>query len=253
MTTSHQGAPCWYELSTTDIDGAQRFYSAALGWNVTDSGMAGMDYRLAALEGSMVAGIAPAQADQPTAWTIYFAVTDCDTSFAEAVALAATPIVPPSDVPGTGRFAVLIDPQGAAFGILQPEPMPDGSIGEAFHQDKPGHGNWHEIICPDPAKALTFYGQLFGWMVARAVPMGPSTYHVIGWQGTEIGGAFTPETDGPARWLTYFTSAGVAASQAAVTAAGGAIDSGPDAVPGGVYSLQCSDPQGGAFAFVGPM
>ena len=36
-----------------------------------------------------------------------------------AASLGATTYVPPSDIPGMGRFAVLADPQGAAFAIYR--------------------------------------------------------------------------------------------------------------------------------------
>ena len=52
MTDSSHGLPCWYELMTTDLDAAQGFYGALMGWTVTDAGMPGFDYRLAAAAGT---------------------------------------------------------------------------------------------------------------------------------------------------------------------------------------------------------
>ena len=34
--------------------------------------------------------------------------------------LNATVVVPPTDIPNVGRFAILVDAQGSATGILQP-------------------------------------------------------------------------------------------------------------------------------------
>jgi predicted enzyme related to lactoylglutathione lyase len=253
MTADFHGAPCWYELSTSDITRAQAFYTAILGWTVADSGMPGMDYRLGKVGDTMVAGLTPAQDGMPSAWTLYFAVTDCDASFAQAQGLAATPVVPPTDIPGTGRFAIMIDPQGAAFGILQPEPMEDGSAGGAWDPDKTGHGNWHDLVTADPAAALAFYGALFGWTSTRSMPMGADmTYHFIGWNGRDIGGAFAPSPPSPAYWKPYFAVASANGSIPVIASAGGTLLSGPDEVPGDAFILQVKDPQGAVLGLVGP-
>jgi predicted enzyme related to lactoylglutathione lyase len=60
----------------------------------------------------------PAQV--PPFWLVYFAVTDCDGMVAKAKQLGANVTVEPADVPNVGRFAVVMDPSGAAFGFLQP-------------------------------------------------------------------------------------------------------------------------------------
>lgn len=246
---SFHGLPCWYELASTDLTKSQNFYADVLEWKWADSGTPGMDYRLAKRDGSMVAGLFAAQDGMSPAWTIYFAVSDADVTAAQAEALGATIVVPPSDIPGTGRFAMLIDPQGAGFAILQPL---DGGTGGAFDQSKRGHGNWHELITPDPAAGLAFYGSLFGWTETRSVPMGPEmTYHVIGRQGLEIGG--TCKLPGiAAHWKPYFAVVSAAAAKLQVAAAGGVVTHGPDEVPGGAFTLQVTDPMGTIFALVGP-
>jgi hypothetical protein len=57
--------------------------------------------------------------DAPAHWLVYFAVGDCDASAAKAARAGATLVVPPSDIPGVGRFAVATDPQGAAFAMIE--------------------------------------------------------------------------------------------------------------------------------------
>ena len=51
-------------------------------------------------------------------------MSDCDGSAALAENLGATLVMKPMDIPGTGRFAILRDPAGAAFAILKTLPMP---------------------------------------------------------------------------------------------------------------------------------
>jgi len=64
----------------------------------------------------------PAQmpAQVPSFWMPYFQVTSVDTSASKAKELGGKVMVGPNEIPGTGRFAVLTDPQGAAFAVYQP-------------------------------------------------------------------------------------------------------------------------------------
>jgi predicted enzyme related to lactoylglutathione lyase len=54
-------------------------------------------------------------------WLIYFAVDDCDASAAKAEQLSGKVMMKPTDIPDVGRFAVITDPQGAWFAIMQPK------------------------------------------------------------------------------------------------------------------------------------
>ena len=53
-------------------------------------------------------------------WVSYFRVGDCDSTVAKAVQLGGSIAVPAESVPTVGRFAVLADPAGARFGVMQP-------------------------------------------------------------------------------------------------------------------------------------
>jgi uncharacterized protein len=61
----------------------------------------------------------PQDAQAPPHWLAYFAVADCDAAASRAVSLGAMTYMPPTDIPGTGRFAVFADPQGAMFAIYR--------------------------------------------------------------------------------------------------------------------------------------
>ena len=58
----------------------------------------------------------PAQV--PSYWMVYFNVSDVDGSRRKAIEAGAQEMLAPQDFPG-GRFAILSDPQGAAFGLLK--------------------------------------------------------------------------------------------------------------------------------------
>lgn len=249
------GTPCWYELSTTDPDGAATFYGAVLGWNVVETGMPGYDYRLAsAADGSRVAGVTPLPegADFPPNWLSYAAVDSADDTVAAASAAGATVVVEPTDIPGTGRFAIFADPQGATFGVLQPEPMddPDAMGKGAFDAGTPGHVNWNELMSADPDAALQFYTDLFGWTPSTPMDMGEmGTYQLIAHDGADIGAIMGLGEAPTSVWLPYFVVGGaIDEGIAAVTDGGGSVHAGPIEVPGGQQVAVCQDPQGAWFA-----
>jgi predicted enzyme related to lactoylglutathione lyase len=57
----------------------------------------------------------------PSYWMVYFNVDDVDAAFRKAIDGGAKEMLAPGDFPG-GRFAILTDPQGAAFGLLKTSP-----------------------------------------------------------------------------------------------------------------------------------
>lgn len=61
-------------------------------------------------------------AEVPAHWLVYFGTEDTDATVAKASELGGTTLVPPTDIP-PGRFAVLMDPGGAAFAVIKNTPM----------------------------------------------------------------------------------------------------------------------------------
>jgi predicted enzyme related to lactoylglutathione lyase len=58
-------------------------------------------------------------AEVPDSWLVYFGTADVDGDTKKAADLGAAVVVEPMDIPNTGRFSVLLDPQGAAFALFQ--------------------------------------------------------------------------------------------------------------------------------------
>ena len=126
----HQGAEvieepntlCWNELATTDTTRAGAFYSGLLGWQPERQQYGPIDYTIfkqgERMNGGMME-IAPDWGPVPPHWLVYFAVDDCDATAAAAGRLGGSVQMPPSDIPGVGRFAMLKDPQGATFAIIK--------------------------------------------------------------------------------------------------------------------------------------
>ncbi|MEQ1828433.1 MAG: VOC family protein [Pirellula sp.] len=117
------GTVCWTELATSDMGKAESFYSSVFGWTLKQSEIPGMDYTEFSNGGKPIGGLMKLtdhMVGVPSHWGIYFMVEDCDAMASKATELGATVCVQPQDIPNTGRFAVIQDPQGAAFMIFKP-------------------------------------------------------------------------------------------------------------------------------------
>jgi hypothetical protein len=117
------GSLSWNELATRQPDAAIPFYRDVFGWDSVTHDMDGSSYTEWLLEGrGSIGGMMPMDAtipaDVPAHWRVYFAVADADATVARATELGGTVYVPPLDIP-QGRMAMLADPQGAAFNVIQ--------------------------------------------------------------------------------------------------------------------------------------
>lgn len=116
------GALVWTELTTRDTTRAESFYIALFGWTAKHSSPGSpMEYTEFHNQGKPGVGMMamPSQVPPqvPSYWMPYFQVANCDASTDKAKQLGATPMMGPQDIPGTGRFAILTDPQGAMFAL----------------------------------------------------------------------------------------------------------------------------------------
>lgn len=251
--TNQTGTPIWYELMTSDIDGAQAFYADVVGWRIGPSGMAAnADYRiLTAPDGQGAGGLLPMPAGAPMqpGWLAYIGVDDVDAVADRVVQLGGSIHMPPQDLPGVGRFAFVADPQGLPFYIMRgasPEPS------QAFHVNSPGHCAWNELVTSDHEAALEFYEALFDWRSTETMPMGEmGDYCFIDHAGQRIGAIMTAGKGAPMRWHCYFNVPSIEAAITRIAAGGGTVTMGPHEVPGGMHIVLGTDPQGAAFALVG--
>lgn len=117
------GSLTWNELTTRDVDGSKAFYAAVFGWQARDGAIGDVPYVFWDCEEESVAGMMPMTGrgwpvDLAPHWMVYFAVADCDHTADRAVTLGGQVSVPPTEFP-MGRFAVINDPQGGTFSILE--------------------------------------------------------------------------------------------------------------------------------------
>jgi predicted enzyme related to lactoylglutathione lyase len=120
------GSLCWNDVLTRDAEAGKAFYTAVFGWEAGRPPFEGAPetYTVWQLDGHPVGGMMQMTddafpADVPPHWSVCFAVSDCDATVAKGRELGATITMDPMDMP-IGRFAGLIDTQGASFAIMQP-------------------------------------------------------------------------------------------------------------------------------------
>jgi predicted enzyme related to lactoylglutathione lyase len=243
--TSTRGRFVWYDLLTSDLKGAEAFYPKVAGWGIQP--WEAMPYTMWTANGQPMGGVMSSDGTGvPPHWLAYIAVPDVDKTLEQIASLGGRTIVPGKDIPTVGRFAIVADPQGAAFAVFKsanpPQPEADAAIGEF---------SWHELATTDYAKGFAFYEAIFGWQKLAEHDMGPlGIYLIFGRNDRQLGGMFTlmPGMNVPPHWLQYIRVDSADAAAGRVTANGGKIINGPMDVPGGDRIAQCLDPQGAAFA-----
>jgi predicted enzyme related to lactoylglutathione lyase len=112
------GSVCWTETMTRDTEAAATFYCEVFGWDTeTDQG----NYTTFLLNGEKIAGLLPipdlVPAEAPAHWSVYFTVESCEVTERAAVDLGGSVLVETMPVE-IGHFAVLEDPDGAPFDIM---------------------------------------------------------------------------------------------------------------------------------------
>jgi predicted enzyme related to lactoylglutathione lyase len=108
------GSFAWNELATKDIAAARAFYTSVFGWGIADE--TSLEGTAFTVDGNVVCGAHPAGDGEFPAWSVWFAVEDCDAAAAKVKELGGSVLVEPNDM-DFGRGAVVADPGGAVFGI----------------------------------------------------------------------------------------------------------------------------------------
>lgn len=236
-----QGVPSWADLATSDLEGARAFYGALFGWEWDVSGPEFMHYSQALMRGRRVVGMGPRMDDdQPVAWMTYLAVDDADKVVVSIPAAGGTVLVPPMEIPGSGRMSIALDPTGVGFGMWEAaEHHGSGVVNE------PGAVVWNELVSPDLPAAQAFYAAALGveW---TAEDVEGSPYGLLQVGGRSVGGAVPG--DAP-HWELYFEVADPGATVARAQELGAEVLLPVTATPQGPMAT-LRDPQGARFSVI---
>ncbi len=244
------GTFIWFDLNTTDVQGAISFYTKVVGWETEE--WSGMPYTMfKPAGGAPLGGVNELDAEAaargvPSHWLGHIAVGDIDQAVAGVLAGGGRVLSPVVDLPTVGRMATVGDPWGAVFSVFQP-------VGEAQAPTPPGAMGvmcWAELMTKDVGEALGFYGALFGWTRGDHFDMPGGQYVMMRSAGSEQ--AFAGVMVCPAgmewgAWLYYFSVPDLDASVAIAKGEGASLHIPIMDVPGGRIAMMV-DPQGGNFA-----
>ena len=246
------GAPCWFELATTDQDGAKTFYTELFGWDTKDSPMGPDAVYTMWKKGERDVGggykLMPDMLQQgiPPHWMVYFMTPNADECAAKVAALDGKVLQGPFDVMTHGRMAVCQDPTGAVFSIWQPNTHPGAT---AMGED--GTVCWSELMTRDAQSARRFYTDLFGWSTKGSAGM--AEYIEFSAGGESRGGIMPMDEQFqgiPPHWGIYFMVNDCDASVARAKEMGGVVRHGPFDAPGVGRIAIMADPQGAGFSLI---
>lgn len=244
----------WHELSTTDPEGAQRFYAEIIPWGTQPSEEI-EEYTLWTNAGRAIGGVKALKNGSSSGsahpnWLPYVSVYDVDDCARQVTQLGGAVAHGPVETPNVGCWAIVTDPHGAAIGLFEPVAPPPAAPGAPAR----GEFSWHELATSDYKAGFDFYRALFKWEKTGEFDMGEhGMYHMYGKAGQVFGGMFNRRPDmPPPSWMSYVHVDDVKLAAEKVKTNGGTLIIPPMEVPGGDWITMCTDPQGAAFALHTP-
>ena len=242
----------WYELLTTDMAAATKFYGDVVGWSALPSSTSRVPYTLFKAGDSAAAGLLelPPEGLKMGArprWMGYVSVSDVHAAADRIKRLGGSIYVPPTDA-NIGRISVVADAGGALFAMIG---QPQVTVQQLTDSGKPGRFGWNELFATDLQKESTFYRELFAWHRNDTEDLFTDSYLTFSADGQVVAGALKNSDPSPPFWLFYINVEDIDEAVERVNAGGGRAGYNDLELPGGVRIAYCSDPQGATFAIQG--
>ncbi len=202
-----------------------------------------------------------AYARLPLQWMPHIQVHDVLHSVERAVALGGTELMHGRDADGHSEWAVLRDPNGAAFGVIpvvSADALPPRAV-PTTHGGTIGRIAWLDLTVTDAGTTRDFYEQVIGWTSA-GLQMGDAGDHyddyvMHGGDGAPSGGvchARGPNQGLPPVWLLYLPVGDVAESLRRVETEGGTVITTKRGSDGAFVYAVIRDPAGAYMALSPP-
>lgn len=234
--TKNSGHVVWHDLITPNLAQSQTFYGSVFGWQfqaVNDS------YTLASLDGKLIAGIAELDNKQNAShWLSLISSKDIAAVSEKTIKAGGKVLVSSTEIKGRGTIAVLEDPQGAVFSLI------NTVNGDPETHQTDNSWVWQEVWSDNPEQSKAFY-QSLGNYSAQSKPLNNGNYSYLALNGTPaIGFVKKPDAEIGNTWVNYIKVADVDATLLKVTAAGGIVLMAPnDKVRSGSVAI-IRDPAG---------
>ena len=247
------------DIAVPEHEREMRFYSRVLG---TGANPLWREKDLMNNLGMPIIGLgarSPEYAHLPLQWMPHIQVADVAAGVERALDLGGSAPMHARDGSGKSQWAVLVDPNGAAFGIIPVVPaeaisagLGAGSRGAAAPV---GRIAWLDLTVSDASATRDFYGQVVGWSV-QDVEMEDgrgryADYNMLGEDGNPAAGichARGVNAGLPPVWMIYLPVADLAESLRRVPDEGGRIIRTMGGEGGKYVYAAIQDPVGAYFA-----
>ena len=241
------GAPCWIDLTSSDLERAQDFYGTVFGWTFESQGPAFGGYITASKDGRQIAGMLAnvRQWPFPDGWSTYFHVADVGATLSALPGAGGTIRFGRMQLPAKGVMAAVTDPSGAAFRLWQPlEAAGFEMVGEA------GAPVWHQLTTRDYRAVINFYREVFGWHTEQVADSDEFRYFTAWFDDQPLLGIKDGDkslADGStAQWSTFFGAEDLDKTLQDITDAGGTVLQPIEETPYGRLAT-ATDPTGVTF------
>ncbi|MEL7059888.1 MAG: VOC family protein [Acidobacteriota bacterium] len=198
-----------------------------------------------------------AYAHLPLQWMPHFQVADVATSAACALQLGGRELMHEKDDEGKSLWAVLQDPNGAAFGIIPVvarEALPSAEGTEPNAGGTPaGRIAWVDLTVPDALTSRAFYRQVVGWTAADDAGGRAADSSMLGEGGTPAAGIHQLgdlAPDRPPVWIVHLPVGDLAESLRRVHDEGGEVLTTLEDSHGAASAAVIQDPVGACLALV---
>ena len=187
----------------------------------------------------------------PMQWMPHIQVADVAASAQRALDQGGSELMHGKDDQGQSQWAVLLDPNGTAFGLIPvvpPEAMPPVDASDAARAGKIA---WLDLTVPNASAMRDFYEQVVGWSVEEfAMEDGGERYadfNMLGADGQPAAGvchARGVNQDLPAVWMIYLPVGDLEESLRRVQEEGGSVLKEMRAADGTLSCAMIKDPVG---------
>jgi predicted enzyme related to lactoylglutathione lyase len=200
-------------------------------------------------------------ADLPLQWMPHIQVADVAASAARALDLGGRELMHGKDGDGKSQWAVLLDPNGAAFGIVPVVPreaIPAATVVSSRDASAPaGCIAWLDLTVSNPSATRDFYREVVGWSV-QDVAMGDASerytdFNMVGGDGkpaARVSHARGANRGLPPVWMIYLPVGDLAESLRRVREEGGKVLKETRGAEGEAAYAVVQDPVGACLALV---
>jgi predicted enzyme related to lactoylglutathione lyase len=229
-TNTHlPGKVIWHELITDTPEASEAFYTELFGWEFESVGIgfgsiASANYKLIRHNGRLIGGMIDQNRLDTDAdisqWIVLIATDDIDRAVGVVADEGGTVFRSPTALADRGHIAIVADPQGALFALLETK---DGD--PLDRQPDVNDFLWNELWTDDAPTAVAFYQRLAGYdLEGEEAVADNNAYQFLSKDGVpRVGILVNPIDDLAPLWSTYVRVEDPAAMTARVEALGGRV------------------------------